>query len=354
MIKSLSLCLAVIIYSSRAMRSSIDSESADFYRSMAARRRDYPSIERLNPYDGVYHTAAASRSNSESERKRAIDKFYDIGVDLYRKRRKHAGSSVDELDDLLNDVVDDDVSLCINVNDEGKDCYDGKPGFRRAANKFTSKKYDHLEYNIQSNTKKSANMYEVVATARYEDDNGDCERSMETNTFRFKGGKIVSSDISLAVSECAPRRGSRSGVVSVAAAAYSTSDRRERPSADSESERTQVMDKFYEIGLDLYRKRRRFSLEGLLTDCVTDDASLCLAVNGADKDCFKGKTGLRRAASIYAEQKFDHVEETKSITRKGDGLYEVVATALYEDDDGVCQVHIYVHCYSFLYFTLWH
>merc|ERR1739842_224795 len=60
--------------------------------------------------------------------------------------------------------------------------------------------------------------------------------------------------------------------------------------------------------------------EGLLTDCVTDDASLCLAVNGADKDCFKGKTGLRRAASIYAEQKFDHVEETKSITRKDDGV----------------------------------
>merc|ERR1719476_826789 len=70
----------------------------------------------------------------------------------------------------------------------------------------------------------------------------------------------------------------------------------------------------------------------------SDDASMCIAVNGANKDCFKGKTGLRRAASIYAEQKFDHVEETKSITRKGDGLYEVVATALYEDDDGLYEV----------------
>merc|ERR1711994_719355 len=114
-------------------------------------------------------------------------------MDLYKKNRAYSGTVDDELEDLISDLTEDDFSFCVDMNGD-KQCYDGRDGFKQAYRKYIAMKtFDHTDFS-KSVSKMDDNLYEIVCTATYEDDDGTCQKSVETDLIRFAGNKIKSID----------------------------------------------------------------------------------------------------------------------------------------------------------------
>merc|ERR1712154_497662 len=83
-----------------------------------------------------------------------------------------------------------------------KQCYDGQDGFKQAYGKYIAMKtYDHIDFS-KSVSKMDDNLYEIVCTATYEDDDGTCQKSMETDLFTFRGNKILSIEFNAIMEYC--------------------------------------------------------------------------------------------------------------------------------------------------------
>merc|ERR1711902_353431 len=141
-----------------------------------------------------------SKRGREAERKRILDKHYDLGMDLYNKHRDQNDTMDEQLDDIVSDFTDD-FSFCAAVNGE-KQCYDGADGFKQAFKRYLeTNTFDHTDYS-KSITKKGDNLYEIVSIATCENDDGSCQKSMETAMFTFRGTKIQYIEFDDVIFDC--------------------------------------------------------------------------------------------------------------------------------------------------------
>merc|ERR1711933_262567 len=129
------------------------------------------------------------------DRQQVLDRFYELGMDLYSKSPHHFATVEEQVDNMMTDFTVD-CSLCMDVNGE-KQCFDGADGIKQAYEQYVAvMTFDHVDYS-KTISQKDDNLYEIVGTATYDNyDYGPCKTSSQTSLITFRGNKIQSIEFS--------------------------------------------------------------------------------------------------------------------------------------------------------------
>jgi len=148
------------------------------------------------------------------DRQEVLDRFYELGMDLYSKNPHHFATVEEQVENMMTDFVED-CTLCMDVNGE-KQCFDGKDGIKQAYEQYVAvMTFDHVDYS-KTITQKDDNLYEIVGTATYDNyDYGPCKTSSQTSMVTFRGNKIQSIDFSemMADVDCKKKQKKNTGVI---------------------------------------------------------------------------------------------------------------------------------------------